>query len=265
MKHIKEYHQFLLERKTQPIKGTPFKVYYGGREVEGSLKWVIDSDNGDLLNAYLEDEDQLWHSKGEAEDAVKGWWKKNKELYEKSGDLFNPKRGVPKVIKPINDKDLEREFFDLITTAYSEIGGHVKIKNPSDVFEDPEWNFWEGIDIHGDNDFDIIMWGKNTKYGIKYSGVGHDGTSDAKKTYLDERGKDLKKLGRYIEVSDKLAEILINKYKVPIVDSQEEVEKALGKPVNWIGKKAGASGTGWYSRVLGGKAHDKIMLGRPKI
>ena len=182
-----------------------------------------------------------------------------------SGELIKPKRG--KVIKFNHKKypELAGEFFDLISTAYAAIGGHAKIKSPDDVFSDPEWNYWEGMDIHGDQDFDIVMFGKKTKFGVKYSGVGHDGSSPAKREYIAARGKDLNKLGFYIEVSGRLADILLGSYNVPVVSDEKTVEKVLGKKVDWIGTKEGTLGTGWYSRKLGGKMHDKILLGNPKI
>ncbi len=182
-----------------------------------------------------------------------------------SGELIKPKRG--KVIKFNHKKypELAGEFFDLISTAYAAIGGHAKIKSPDDVFSDPEWNYWEGMDIHGDQDFDIVMFGKKTKFGVKYSGVGHDGSSPAKREYIAARGKDLNKLGFYIEVSGRLADILLGSYNVPVVTDEKTVEKVLGKKVDWIGTKEGTLGTGWYSRKLGGKMHDKILLGNPKI
>ena len=182
-----------------------------------------------------------------------------------SGQLIKPKRG--KVIKFNHKKypELAGEFYNLIATAYFEIGGHAKIKSPNDVFADPDWNYWEGIDIHGDSDFDMIMFGKNTKYGVKYSGVGHDGSSPAKREYISARGRDLQKLGFYIEVSGKIADILMNSYNVPSVSDEKIVEKVLGKKVDWIGMKKGQPGNGWYSRKLGGKMHDKILLGRPKV
>ena len=182
-----------------------------------------------------------------------------------SGEIFNPKRN--KIIKFDSKKypELSGEFFDLISTAYAEIGGHAKIKSPEDVFADPDWNYWEGVDLHGTSDFDMIMFGKKTKYGVKYSGVGHDGSKDAKRTYITARGKELNKLGFYIEVSGKIAEILLNSYDVPVVTDQEEAEKVLGKKLEWIGTIEGKPGTGWYSRKLGGEMHDKILLGRPKV
>ena len=45
------------------------------------------------------------------------------------------------------------------------------------------------------------MFGKKTKFGIKYAGVGHDGSKEAKTEYLNQRGKDLKELGYYVELS----------------------------------------------------------------
>ena len=82
---------------------------------------------------------------------------------ESSGEVFNPKRGKTAKFDHTKHPELAGEFFDLISTAYAEIGGHAKIKSPNDIFADPEWNYWEGLDIHGTNDFDMIMFGKKTK------------------------------------------------------------------------------------------------------
>jgi hypothetical protein len=111
----------------------------------------------------------------------------------------------------------------------------------------------------------MIMFGQKTQYGIKYSGVGHDGSSPAKRAYISSRGKELQQLGYYLEVSGKIAQILLEKYDVPVVTDIKVIEKVLGKSVEFIGTKEGMPGNGWYSRVLGGSSHDKILLGRPKI
>jgi len=188
-------------------------------------------------------------------------------LNEISGDVFKPERGVPVVFDMKKYPELSNEFFGLISTAYHEIGGHSKIREPKDIFSDPDWKFWEGIDIHNTQDFDIIIFGKKTHYGIKFSGVGHDGTMDAKKTYIDEQSDKLKTLGYYAEVSEKLADILIRKYHCPIVDNQEDVEKVLGRKVDWKGKNPydeNAFGDSWYVRMLGGKPKAKILIGKPK-
>jgi hypothetical protein len=189
-------------------------------------------------------------------------------LLEKSGEIFNPKRNKPVEFDPTKHPELSSEFFDLISTAYQEIGGHVKIKNPNDVFADPDWNWWEGVDLHGTQDFDLIMFGSKTKYGVKFAGVGHDGTSKAKRAYIESRGRDLMKPGYYIEVSGKLAEILISQYNCPQVKDEKDVEKVLGKKVEWKGKcpdDPNLPGDGWYVRIIGGHPHAKIMLGKPKV
>jgi len=182
-----------------------------------------------------------------------------------SGEIFNPKRGKTVKFDHTKHPELSGEFFDLIATAYAEIGGHSKIKTPADVFGDKDWNYWEGVDLHGTKDFDMIMFGKKTKYGIKYSGVGHDGTKDAKRAYISTRGKELNKLGFYIEVSGKIAEILLNSYDVPVISDEDTINKVLGKNVTFIGTIDGKPGNGWYSRKLGGSSKEKILLGRPKI
>ena len=109
------------------------------------------------------------------------------------------------------------------------------------------------------------MFGQKTKYGIKYSGVGHDGSSPAKRAYITARGTELQQLGYYIEVSGKIAEILLEKYGVPVVTDEAIIEKVLGKDVDFIGTIKGMPGNCWYSRTLAGHVHNKILLGRPKI
>lgn len=188
-------------------------------------------------------------------------------LNEGSGEVFSPKRGKPVIFDPKKHPELAGEMFDLISTAYAEIGGHAKIKTPEDVFSDPDWNYWEGKDLHGTNDFDLVLFGQRTTYGVKFSGVGHDGSDSSKRDYLADTGKDLKRLGFYVEVSGKLAEILMNKYKCPIVTDSEIVMKVLGKPVDWKGSNPDgkSTGNGWYIRNIGGHPHAKILLGRPKL
>lgn len=181
-----------------------------------------------------------------------------------SGQIFNPKRDEYKVIDIKDHEDeLSDEFYELIKTAYSAVGGHTKIKSKNDVFSDPEWNYWGGIDIHGTPDFDIILFGQKTNYGIKYSGAGHDGENDSKRKYIEEFGEKLNTYGYYAEVSDKIGEILTIGYKVPIIDNQEDVERILGKSVNWIGEIEGKYGYGWYNRNISGNSHSKLLIGNP--
>lgn len=175
-----------------------------------------------------------------------------------SGEIFKPKRDEPIVFNAQNYPELSNEFFGLISTAYHEMGGHSKIKEPNDIFSDPDWKFWEGIDIHGTSDFDILIFGQKTKYGIKFSGIGHDGKKDSVVKSMNRYGEELKHLGFYTETSERIAKLFIEKYHCPVVDDQSEVEKVLGKKVEW-------QGNGKYVRYFGGEPHIKIMIGKPKI
>jgi hypothetical protein len=185
-----------------------------------------------------------------------------------SGEIFKPKRGKRIQFDPKNHPELSSEFFDLISVAYQSIGGHAKIKSPNDVFSDPDWNWWQGVDLHGTDDFDLIMFGSKTRYGVKFAGVGHDGSKDSKREYIKSRAEDLMKPGYYVEVSGKLAQILIDDYGCPQVKNQRDVERVLGKKVDWKGTcpdNPSLPGNGWYVRLIGGHPHTKILIGRPKI
>lgn len=213
---------------------------------------------------------------------LKMWLKIKLEIMDKKlkkfAEFINERSGedlklVRNKWKRLNRKDLatvKGEIFDLIEIAYGEIGGHVKITKPDDILADKDWSFWQGIDIHNSPDLDIIIWGQETKYGIKYSGVGHDGERDSKRKYLDDRARELSSKGYFIEVSGKIAEILMGKYHVPFVTGLENIEKILNKKgkIEYHGKHPIDStipGDGWYTRQLGGSSHIKIVLGKPKL
>ena len=127
--------------------------------------------------------------------------------------------------------EYENELFKLIDSAYKEIGGYAKIKEPDDVFADTTWDVWKGIDIDQDPNFDIVVWGETTPYGIKSCGVGHDGQDISKTAYLQVKADEFKDKSKnyYGEVSDKLAAILINKFGVPIVEDEEKVREVVGR------------------------------------
>ena len=44
-----------------------FTIWYGGKEIEGQLKWVISTDD----DSFYDFTDGLWHTKKEAYDAVR--------------------------------------------------------------------------------------------------------------------------------------------------------------------------------------------------
>lgn len=185
-----------------------------------------------------------------------------------SDEVLNIERNKWIKIDPNQHSELNNEFFKLIKTAYAEVGGHSKIQKPKDVFADPDWTYWKGIDLHEGPALDLIVFGKNTKYGVKYVGVGHDGEKESKKKYLKHKSEELKDVGHYVEMSGKVSQIMLGKYNVPEVNNKEDVEKVLGKEIEWHGQhptKPDMEGNSWYGRKIGGETHYKIMLGKPKI
>lgn len=162
--------------------------------------------------------------------------------------------------------ELEYEIFGLISTAYKPLGGHVNFKNSKDVFSDKDVTYWKGLDLDGADDLDVIVFGKKTKYGIKLTGVGHDDEKLSKQEYLNNKAASLSKIGYYNEVSGKLAEILLQKYKIDAVTDKDDIEKVIEKSIEFLGKHPDGitAGFGWYSRILGGHQHIKILLGKPK-
>lgn len=192
-------------------------------------------------------------------------------LERTSGDILNTKKNDwvqfdPNKLSNTEKKELSKEFINLISTAYAPIGGHIKFTNADDVFKDPKIKVWKAIDLHGDSDVDLVLFGKDGKYGVKYTGVGHDGEKESTREYLSNKAKDLSKPGFYNEVSGKLAEILIGKYKIPAVLGKEKLETVLGKSIEYHGKHPDGKtpGNGWYTRKIAGEGHVKILLGKPK-
>jgi hypothetical protein len=152
------------------------------------------------------------------------------------------------------------ELYSLIDTAYSKIGGHLKLPNVETL--PGKYTDWIAVDLDDDPEPDATRFSK----GPKMSGSGHDGTRKGIDAYLAKTAQLLKTQGFYGEMSKGIAHIMIKYHNVPFVPSQEDVEKVLGEPVEWLGphpdgKYAGYDG--WYIREIGGHDEMKIMVGRP--
>ena len=152
------------------------------------------------------------------------------------------------------------ELYSLIDTAYSKIGGHLKLPNVEAL--PGKYTDWIAVDLDDDPEPDATRFSK----GPKMSGSGHDGTRKGIDAYLAKTAQLLKTQGFYGEMSKGIAHIMIKYHNVPFVPSQEDVEKVLGEPVEWLGphpdgKYVGYDG--WYIREIGGHDEMKIMVGRP--
>lgn len=156
---------------------------------------------------------------------------------------------------------IDTELFDLIDTTYSYIGGHVDFRRPSDL--PANHTIWYGTDVDGDKEPDATVFGKRNHAGVKWTGLASDGTPAAKAALIDYMVKRLFQRGNFMEASDAIAHVLITRYSVPFVATQQRVEYVIGKKVDWVGENPKyPKYDGWYTRVLGGTKHLKILLGR---
>ena len=163
-----------------------------------------------------------------------------------------------------SNPELAQELLDLVNTAYAPIGGHVKLRTPADIARNA--SFWMASDIDSDAEPDVVSLAKKTTYGLKSVGMGHDGSRTAKDFVLTKKAKSLNQRGNYAEMSGAIAHIMLKRHGAPSVNSQEEVERVLGKQVEWVGAHPDGKyprNPGWYVRDIAGQRHMKILLGMP--
>jgi len=159
-------------------------------------------------------------------------------------------------VKGSDLKKYDDEIYQMIKQSYAAIGGHPNFKGPQDV-NTSDANAWDVVDVDGDEVPDAVSAAKLKPAGKKYVMGATDGSSEAKRSYIIQRIKDLNKTGNYVEASHKIADIL-SKRGVPIVDDEEVVRKTLKKDIEWLGNG------GYYKRSIGGKTVTKRMFGKPK-
>ena len=161
--------------------------------------------------------------------------------------------------------NIASELYDLIDVAYQKIGGHFDFQSPQDLPSD--YTDWIGINIDDDPAPDALRVSKEKEAGQKMSASGHDGSRPAIDAYIAKTATMLKTDGFYGEMSKGIAHVMITRHGVPFVGNHEDVEKVLGKSVQWVGphpKGKYPGYDGWYIRLIGGEHEDmKIMLGRP--
>lgn len=161
--------------------------------------------------------------------------------------------------------ELVDELFILLQNAYENIGGHLKFKRSIDLING-EISIIKAIDIDEDPEPDAMLGIKKKRYGFKYVVMGHDKSREGKRVAMQKQIDDLMSGGYYAEVSEKLAEVLLKKFSVNIINDKEEVERILDKDIEWMGthpSKNLSKYEGWYIRNIGGKNVMKILIGLP--
>ena len=67
--------------KMYDVKDTHFYLWWGGREVDGRCKWVVDCDDHKILDDFSLEWDTLYCDKYEAMERCEGWWQDNQNDY----------------------------------------------------------------------------------------------------------------------------------------------------------------------------------------
>jgi len=157
------------------------------------------------------------------------------------------------------------ELYDLIDAAYSKIGGHFDFQSAGDLPHDA--TNWLAVDLDDDPHPDALRVSKKKPPGLKMTVSGHDGNRKAIDAYIAKTAELLLQGGYYGEMSKGIAHMMIKYHNVPYVNNQKDVERVLGKTVEWVGAHPEGkypSHNGWYVRKIGGEHEDmKILLGLP--
>jgi len=162
------------------------------------------------------------------------------------------------------NKNIQKDIYDIIRAAYAPVGGHHDFPSPSSVPHDQD--SIQIVDVDNPDDVDATLLSKNTAHGKKITTLGSDGGTEAKKQLLLKAIKLVNSNGNYMEVSGKIADILISR-GAPTVNKEDTVRKVLqGKEITWHGKHPDGSVAvqGWYTRMIGGQPKTKIMIGKPR-
>jgi len=173
-------------------------------------------------------------------------------------DLYHSKNKWIRLKEEDKLEELKDNLYVLVNNAYSKLGGHVSIQNPDDVLKR---DYWLAVDIDSDPDADAVIFGKRTKYGIKISGIGHDGENRSKRELLETLIRLLNKRGFFIEASGRLKDFLEN------ADVKYISDIKILKHIFTDSKNIELSENGEYVRDLieGNKTEIEKLFGIPLI
>ena len=155
--------------------------------------------------------------------------------------------------------DIKNNLFTLVNLAYDDLGGHIRINTPDKVTQDSDINFWTAINTNDDEYADAVIFGKNTKYGIKISGFGHMGNLTSMEVMMNHLIKLLNTNGYFIEASERTAKILL-KREVPVIHDIEIIKEMFGgKDVIFTDPEQT-----WYIRTSNsGNKYKEVLFGKP--
>ena len=192
-------------------------------------------------------------------------------LLENDEDVKYPKGKYVEITNKVELEAVKDNIYALIKNAYDSIGGNVKIQSADDIL-DPSLTYWTVADIDDDPELDVASFGKETQFGTKHTGIGHDGVKNNIKNLLSKKTVELNITGNYVEVSGPAHRAYVEIGGAPTVNDEETVRTIIGPTksakLEWHGKHPddpSKAGNGWYTRTIGGKKLTKIMAGVPAI
>lgn len=195
---------------------------------------------------------------------------------EEFGDLYPKNKWVE--LKGEKAIELKKNLSNLFYIAYKNIGGYEGLDSEQDFAHTVEKDkvIFFAADINSEPSADVVISGRDTKYGYKITGIGHDGERPSKTEVVGKTADLLKKPGTFLEVSDSLAKFLFKEHKVPCVSDEVEVLEVLSsvlrdRKITWYGEHPNEKirkmypeyVKGWYGREMYGEYHIKILAGMP--
>jgi len=152
------------------------------------------------------------------------------------------------------------KLIDLVENAYKKTNMGSFVNTISDVIK----SNWYIIDWDERNDLDACIFYRKPRnnenwIGKKIQGIGHDGDSVSKTILINKLVEVLDKSGNWIEVSDKVDDILERKGCKRITD-KEILEKLF--PESKIIK---IFNNGKYTRTLNNRVINESVYGKPKF
>lgn len=169
----------------------------------------------------------------------------------------------------------QQELFDILQSTYAGIGGHFKVKSPSDL---ERYKFWAVADVDGDPKIDVALFAKPDIGGTKMGAAANDGSPAAGAAYKN-KSAELRAGGSlggvsnwWGEVSGKPAYAMLRRGAQAVEDEDRVMQLLDGDDVIWHGEHPDPNAPevfkavkGWYTKTFGDKKSTKIILGTPSL
>jgi hypothetical protein len=145
---------------------------------------------------------------------------------------------------------LRLKLFQLIEETYRDEGGYADYKSEHDLPGEHElWWVWNPDDPH------VVIFGKHTDHGQKWTGIGRLKSREAKMETRSKVVQILSELGGYMELTEGKEYNLLSAGCV-FMDTEDVKHILAGKHIDVIDDK-------WYFRQVHGQERKKVMIGLP--